>query len=329
MLKKIGIIVDSSREAIYKNEETRHQDHQKTATLESIKQALERKYDVTVFEANVNLASKLLEDKPDLVFNLSSGIVGECRQSQVPAILEMLRIPYTGSGIMAHCLALHKGMAKRIFLQNGVPTPRFQIFTSIDEQLDESLNFPLIVKPSCEGSGMGIYRDSLVYGREQLYSVVRDRLEKYKQAILVEEFIEGREFTVGVLGNDPDIKVLPILEINFDRVPDEYGKFYTFETKTKMGHLTNYYCPAPISDELKEKIEKAVVSAYRSLDCRDISRVDIRVKGEEPYVLEINTLPGLKKGYSDLPKMAEVAGMTYEQLIDFIVESAVKRYGII
>jgi D-alanine-D-alanine ligase len=329
MIKKVCIIKDGSRETLHRNEESKHIDHQKSATLDTVREVLEKRYDVVVLKADAFLPAKLEQEKPDIVFNLSSGIEGESRQSQIPAILEMLRLPYTGSGTLAHSLALNKGMAKQIFLQNRVPTAKFQIFTSLDQELDKSLKFPLIVKPSCEGSGMGVHRDSVVYNEKDLYRIVGNRLKEYEEDILVEEFIDGREFTVGIVGNGPKVKVLPILEINFDNVPEESGKFYTFETKTKMGHLTNFYCPAPVTDELREKIEMAALGAYNSLKCRDVSRVDIRVKDDMPYVLEINTLPGLQKGYSDLPRMAEAGGMTYDYLINFILESAAKRYGIL
>ncbi|WIF95700.1 D-alanine--D-alanine ligase family protein [Caminicella sporogenes] len=329
ILRKIGIITDVSRETVRKSIESKYEDEQKNSTLNSVKEVLEKKYEVEIYKADESLMLKLKENRPDLVFNLSSGIVGESRQSQVPAILEMLQIPYTGSGILTHSLALHKGIAKKIFMQNQVPTPRFQLFTSFEQLLDKNLKFPLIVKPSMEGSGIGVHKDSLVYNEEEFYKVLKNRLELYEQSILVEEFIEGREFTVGILGNEPDIMVLPIMEISFDRVPEDLGKFYTFETKTKMGHLTDYICPAKVSVELEEKIKSVALRAYKALECRDISRVDVRVREDKPYVLEINTLPGLKKGYSDLPKMAEIAGFKYDKLIDVIIKSAAKRYGLI
>jgi len=328
MIEKVCVIKDGLMETLKKNEESEHIDHQKSATLKSVKKVLEKRYEVVVVKADKFLPIKLEQEKPDMVFNLSSGVEGESRQSQIPAILEMLRIPYTGSGTLAHCLALNKGMAKQIFMQNGVPTANFQLFSSPEEKLRPDMRFPMIVKPSAEGSGMGIYRDSLVHNEEELYRIVGDRLKEYGQDILVEEFIDGREFTVGIIGNGDDTKVLPILEINFDNVPDESGKFYTFETKTKMSRLTNFYCPAPISEELKKRIERAALGAFNSLKCRDVSRVDIRVSDENPYVLEINTLPGMQKGFSDLPRMAEVDGMSYEDLIYFIIESAAKRYEI-
>lgn len=328
MIERVCVIKDGLMETLKNNEESEHVDHQKSVTLKSVKKVLEKRYEVVVMKADKFLPVKLEQEKPDIVFNLSSGVEGESRQSQIPAILEMLGIPYTGSGTLAHSLALNKGMAKQIFLQNGVPTANFQIFSGPEEELRPDMQFPLIVKPSAEGSGMGIHRDSLVYNNEDLYRVVGDRLKEYAEDILVEEFIDGREFTVGIIGNGYDTKVLPIMEINFDNVPDESGKFYTFETKTKMIPLTNFYCPAPISEKLKRIIKRAALGAFNSLKCRDVSRVDIRVKDGKPYVLEINTLPGMQKGFSDLPRMAEADGMTYEDLIHFIIETAAKRYEI-
>ena len=324
MSYKIGLIVDMpSGDA--NNLEVRHTDEQKEETAEVIDQILSQKYEIEKIIANEKIMERLARKDIDIVFNLSTGIRGESRQSQIPAILEMLGIPYVGSGILAHSLALNKAVAKQVFQFYKISTPRFQVFYTVADEVDKSLSFPIIVKPACEGSGFGIHKDSVVYNEEALLKKVKELLEQYQPPVLAEEFIEGREFTVGVIGNGKNKTVLPILEIDFEDVPEEYGKFYTFEVKTDFGHKTKYHCPALLSAELQKEITLNVLGAFDALGCRDMARVDVRVKNGKAYIIEINSLPGLKPVHSDLPKMAEAAGMSYEELIVKIFKEAVKR----
>lgn len=322
---KIGVIYDKLQAEVNDTKEAKSADKQKITTKEEICKVLKQRYDVVEIEANSGIIQKLLKSKIDLAFPLCTGIKGESRQSQIPAILEMLEIPYIGSGILGHALALSKSTAKQIFDYNNISTPSFQIFNTSNEKLNSNLEFPLIVKPSCEGSGFGIYKDSVVYNEDELMEKVDSLLSKYQPPVLVEEFIEGRELTVGVIGNGDSKKVLPIMEINFDDVPKEFGDFYTFEVKSKFGDKTKYICPAPIPSNTKKAIKKNVEKAFDVLGCKDIARVDIRLKKDKPFILEINSLPGLKPIYSDLPKMASKAGIAYEDLIYGIVETAIER----
>lgn len=321
---KIGLVVDKPN--IEKNtEETNCADEQKKTTADKISEVLSKKYKLIKIVVDEKIIEKLNKSNVDIVFNLSTGIRGESRQSQIPAILEMLGIPYVGSGILAHAMALNKSVAKQVFKCHGVLTPNFQVFHTRKEEMDSSLKFPLIVKPACEGSGFGIHKDSVVYCEEALFKKVLELLKQYQPPVLVEEFIEGREFTVGIIGNGRDKTILPILEIDFKDIPEEYGKFYTFEVKKDFGDETKFYCPAPLSSEIEKKIKENVSKAFDALGCRDISRVDVRLKGDNPYIIEINSLPGLKPVYSDLPKMAAAAGMSYEELITQILKEAIKR----
>lgn len=325
MKLKIGVIHDKPQIEVKNTVETKCADDQKQTTKEQICKILKKKYDVVEIPADNEIIKNLVKNQIDLAFPLSTGIIGESRQSQVPAILEMLNIPYIGSGILGHALALSKSMAKQIFDYNDISTPAFQIFNTINEKLDPNLKFPLIVKPSCEGSGFGIHKDSLVNNKEELMRKIRSLLRDYHPPVLVEEFIEGRELTVGIIGNGDKKTVLPIMEINFDDVPEEFGNFYTFEVKSKFGDETKYLCPAPIALKTETLIKSDVERAFDSLGCKDIARVDIRLKENRPYVLEINSLPGLKPKYSDLPKMAEKAGLSYENLIFNILDTAIER----
>ncbi|MCK5763759.1 MAG: ATP-grasp domain-containing protein [Clostridiales bacterium] len=325
MSYKIGLIYDRPHVEYKETEEAKHVDHQKEVTKDEIYKILNTKYNVEKILVDEKTIERLLKSEIDLAFLLTTGIRGESRQSQIPAILEMLGIPYIGSGVLAHALALNKAVAKKVFDYHDVTTPSFQIFYRVDEKLDSVMKFPLIAKPACEGSGFGIHKDSVVHNEMELKKKVESLLKEYEPPVLVEEFIEGREFTVGIIGNGKNKMILPIMELNFDDVPEKYGRFNTFEVKTKCGDETKVFCPAPITIELEKTMKENVLKAFDALGCRDISRVDIRVKDDKPYVIEINSLPGLEPLYSDLPKMAEKAGIAYDQLIFKIVDTAIER----
>lgn len=322
---KIGLIYDRPHVDYKDTEETKHVDHQKQVTKDEIHKILSTKYTVEQIVADEKIIENLSKSKIDLAFLLTTGIRGESRQSQIPAILEMIGIPYVGSGVLAHALALNKAVAKKVFDYHNVTTPNFQIFQTTDERLKAEMKFPLIAKPACEGSGFGIHKDCVVHNEAELIKKVESLLSDYEPPVLVEEFIEGREFTVGIIGNGKEKTIFPIMEINFDLVPEKYGKFNTFEVKTICGDETQFFCPADISSELEVLIKENVSNAFDALGCQDLSRVDLRVKDDQPYVIEINSLPGLEPLYSDLPKMAKVAGITYEQFIFKVVDIAIKR----
>ena len=206
------------------------------------------------------IMQKLKDNPIDLAFNLSTGISGESRQSQIPAILEMLDIPYVGSGVLTHAMALNKVVAKKIFLYHGIPTPKFQAFRSGKETVDKNLTYPIIVKPACEGSGFGIHKDRVVFNEKDLYKKIGELLAKYQPPVLAEEFIEGREFTVGIIGNGKEKTILPIMEIDFKNIPEEYGKFYSFEVK--MISVTNRVL---LSCTLKEELADSIKSCKQGL----------------------------------------------------------------
>ncbi|WZL72433.1 ATP-grasp domain-containing protein [Clostridiaceae bacterium 35-E11] len=325
MSYKIALIYDLTTKNMKDSIESYYADQQKKITKDTICKVLQKKYEIIEIAANEKIFEQLTAYQFDLVFNLSTGIRGESRQSQIPAILEMLGIPYVGSGILSHALALNKSMAKQVFIHNNIPTAAFQIFHTGEENLSSHLKFPLIVKPACEGSGFGVHKDSIVHTKDALKKKISHLLQTYQPPVLVEEFIEGREFTVGVIGNGKNKTILPIMEISFQNVPHKYGKFYTFELKTELGDFVEFYCPASIDTNLEQKIKTSVSKAFDVLECRDFARVDVRVTANQPYIIEINSLPGLKPGYSDLPKMALKAGISYENLIFMLTEAAIIR----
>lgn len=328
---KIAIVTDKSRTAFLPGEEAYQEDKQKRETIKHVKSVLSEKFDCIDLMADKDIITKLEMENVDLVFNLCNGIRGSNKLAQIPAILEFAGIPYTGSSILGHTLAINKHIACDIFKNRGINTPDFICIYNIDdlEKLDTSkIKFPVIVKPCDEGSGRGIHKNSLVYDMKSLKKIVIEELSTYNPPIMITEYIDGQEFTVGVLGNDDNITVLPILQIGFENLPDHLPKFYSFEVKAYYKSKINYTCPAKISDDLREKIEQTAKRAFKALHLKDYARVDMRVRNGVPYVLEINSLPGLTNGFSSLTRMANACELGYDGLVHSIVNNAMKRYGM-
>ena len=273
-----------------------------------------------------NLLEKIDNLGVDIVFNISEGISGRNRESQVPIVLEMNGIPFVGSDALTLGVTLDKIMAKKIFTSDGIPTPKFFEIKSLDAFADaDHLKFPLIVKPRFEGSSKGLSEDSRVEDMEGLKKQAEHVVNTYRQPALVEEFISGQEFTVAVVGNDPP-EALPVVQIKIDGRFKLNDKFYTFARITS--DRLEYICPAHISAELKKKLSDLAIKTYNSVDCRDFGRVDFRVDNKgHIYVLEINPLPSLST--EDVFQLvAKEIGITYEQMIGKILESALKRYSL-
>jgi len=305
-----------------------------TETIGAIVSALERKGH-TVETVNVGRQEpfdyfRANRNRLDLVFNIAEGRAGRFRESEVPAILDYFDIPYTGSGTLALALALNKALTKKILKAESIPTPSFQVFARGNEELDEALKFPLIVKPNCEGSAKGISAGNVVRTKDALYRKVRELLPAYRQEVLVEEFIEGKELTVGILENGKTT-ILPILEIDFSPCTGSGEFFYSWRMKEyqgneKLGLVPKFYCPARLDTRTEERVKEVALKTHRSVGCYDISRTDVRLSNDNvPYVLEINPLPGLDPKESNFPMMAYAAGMKYEDLIEAIVAGASER----
>jgi D-alanine-D-alanine ligase len=262
----------------------------------------------------------------DIVFNLSEGLYGRNRESQVPILLEMAGIPFVGSDALTLGLTLDKIIAKKIFIAEGISTPKFFEIKTMDNLLDsDHLNFPLIVKPRFEGSSKGLSEKSRVENMQELRAQAEFIINTYKQPALVEEFIIGQEFTVAIVGNDPP-EVLPVVQIKIDGSLQLDEKFYTF-ARISSDRL-EYICPAPISQELNKKICDLALSSYNVVDCLDFGRIDFRVDNAgNPYVLEINPLPSLSTE-DVFCLLAKLKGMSYEQLIGRILNIALTRYGL-
>lgn len=290
--------------------------------------------EVFLIEADKGLLNWFQNNKVDIVFNIAEGSNGESRESQVPAILDFLGIPYTGSGVLTLGVSLNKTLTKKLFEQAGIPTPRYRLITDPAIVSDDGLRYPLIVKPNGEGSGKGITMASVVRDRRGLAREVEKTARVYRQKVLIEEFIEGRELTVGVLGNYPP-EAMPILEIDFSSCKASGEFFYTWKVKEfekeveeSKGLSPRWHCPARLSDAEAKMIKEMALAAFRTIGCVDISRVDIMLgKDGVPYVLEVNPLPGLDPVDSNLPYIAKCAGLDYAGLMNKILGTAVERHN--
>jgi D-alanine-D-alanine ligase len=271
----------------------------------------------------------VLAEHVDFVFNIAEGRgIYRSREAQVPAVLEMLGIPYSGSDPECLCICHDKPLAKRLIANAGITTPRWQLINS-EKDLDvidwRGFPFPVFLKPAYEGSSKGVRINSRVENIADLKKTAIKLLQTYLQPVLAEEFIEGEEVTVGMIGNDP-ARVLGIMRV----IPRQKTPHfvYSLEIKRDWENLVDYECPANLDANVINKIEKVSLSIFRLLGCRDFARLDMRIaKNGEPYFLEINPLPGLNPRSSDYPIMAKLTGMSYNYLIAAVFASAIKRYS--
>ena len=260
----------------------------------------------------------------DLVFNIAEGMYGFAREAQVPAILDVYQIPYTFSDPLVTALCLHKGLTKLVVRAAGLPTPDFALVQRPGEGHQVDLPLPLFAKPVAEGTGKGIGPTSKITDRQALGRICDDLLAKYRQPVLVETFLPGREMTVGILGTGDDARVLGTLEIVLLAAAEP--DVYSYVNKEKCEELVEYRPVSPQTDPEVRRAEEVALSAWRALGCRDAGRVDLRSDtAGEPNFIEINPLAGLHPQHSDLPMIATAVGMPYEELIGAIIESAMKR----
>ena len=265
--------------------------------------------------------------QPDVIFNLCEGYREKSYfELHMAALWELLKIPYTGNPPLTLGISLNKVLTKKLLESKRIPTPMYQIYRQIPEKT--YLSFPLIAKPSCEDASLGITQDSVVNDFEQMCEIVKILLEKYKQPVLLEKYIEGREFNVSILGNNPP-KILAISEIDFSQVDKKFYPITSYEAKWltdhPLYHKTPAICPAKISDELESKLKDTALRVYALLGGRDYGRVDMRVTSSGAiYVLEFNPNPdiSLDAGYA---KAIKTAKMTYNQFINFILHEALNR----
>ncbi|MCC7440383.1 MAG: ATP-grasp domain-containing protein [Bdellovibrionales bacterium] len=295
-------------------------------TLDSIRNAIRAMgHEVVDLEATAELASVLPTADVDVVFNIAEGIKGRNRESQVPALLELLDIPYTGSDPATLALTLDKGLAKRIVRDMGVRTPAFFSMSSGKAKIPQNLRYPLIGKPVAEGSSKGVMPASVVKNEAELRALAEEITKKYRQSALIEEFLPGREFTVALLGESRP-KALPPMEIVFTNPKDEFP-VYSYGHKLESNQEVRYEVPAKVDPQLLRKIEHAARAAFLALGCRDVARVDLRLDADgEVNFIECNPLPGLTPGWSDLCLISDSAGIPYQTLIHEILSPAIRRF---
>lgn len=297
------------------------------STLQAIREAIASwGHEVVDLEAGPELPTVLTANPVDVVFNIAEGFRGRNRESQVPALLELMDIPYTGSDPATLSIALDKALAKKIVRGAGILTPNFQQMITGKERLDKQFSsWPLMVKPVAEGSSKGILKKSVVQSEAELREVVGEMVRRYQQPALIEEFVGGREFTVGLLGERRP-KVLAPMEIVFldksDKTP-----VYRFEDKLEANERIRYDAPAKLEPKQMEQLKSAARAAFMALGCRDVARIDFRMddKGRF-YFLECNPLPGLTPGWSDLVLIAKADKLDYRSLIAEILSGAIRRY---
>ena len=306
-------------------------------TIDAVRAALAEVHDVSLVEADEFAHAKLLSDRPDIIFNIAEGLYGVSREAQMPAIFEMLQIPYTGSDPLTLAVCLDKSRTKEILSYHNIPTPKFAVVSDVAEISAVRLQFPCMVKPLHEGSSKGIFNNSLVTNASEFRQQVSSIIEKYNEPALIEEYLPGREFTIAMLGNGEELKVLPIVEIKFDSLPTGVNPIYSYEAKWIWDRaedpLDIFECPANISSQLRKDIEATCRKAYTALRCRDWCRIDVRLDADaKPHILELNPLPGILPNPEDnscFPKAARAAGLKYNQLIQSVLVLASMRYNLI
>jgi D-alanine-D-alanine ligase len=315
----------------------------KKLTIDAIAAALEAEgHYVHLLPGDFSLPEGLNNVRPDICFNIAEGVRGDGREAQVPALCELLDIPYTGSQVVANAISLNKTMTKRIWQHQGLPTAPYYEFSSLEEIAHEEFRFPLFAKPAREGTGMGINSRSIINHHDELVARVDWLLNAYHQPVLVEEYLPGREFTVGFIGNrgNPAYRYrpelydadgyhwFPVMEI--DTHASVSPMIYSHDAKAlDIGTegAPNYLCPADIPESLRVQLIDLTRRAAEALEVRDVARVDFRLGADGlPYLLEINTLPGLNPQLSDLCLMAAAEGISYQLLITEILHLAAERH---
>ncbi|MCM8763450.1 MAG: ATP-grasp domain-containing protein [Candidatus Omnitrophica bacterium] len=326
----VGLTFDLKTDYIFKEEDPpdANAEFDHPSTIDVICEAIESLGYKTKRIGNIrNLLENIDNLGVDIVFNISEGLTGRNRESQVPILLEMKNIPFVGSDGLTLALTLDKIMTKKIMIAEKIPTPKFFEAKSSENYEMDSLKYPLIVKPRFEGSSKGLSDKSRVENEAQLKEQIDFIVKTYKQPALVEEFISGSEYTVAIIGNDENLEVFPPVQIKIDGRLKLGDKFYTFNRI--FSDRLEYICPAKINASLRDKIMDLARRTYLAVECRDFGRVDFRIDEEgRPYVLEINPLPSLSTE-DVFMTIARYLGTTYSSMIDKIIKSALKRYKLV
>lgn len=321
---RIGLTYDLRKDYLemgYSEEETAEFD--KESTVEGIERALKTLGHETVRIGHIkNLVNSLANgERWDLVFNIAEGMFGIAREAQVPALLEAYEIPHVFSDAFTLSLTLDKGLTKTVVRNLGVPTADFYVLKDIMDIEKVNLPYPLFAKPIAEGTGKGINANSKITGKEQLKEVCEKLLKEFNQPVLIETFLSGDEFTVGITGTGVDAKVVAVMEIVLGEKAE--AEIYSYSNKDNYEDRVSYRLA---TGETAKKCEEVALAAWRGLGCRDGGRIDVRMdaKGVVNFI-EVNPLAGLNYLTSDLPIMCGLKGFDFNDLIKEIVESALKR----
>ena len=305
-------------------------------TIAAVADALRVFGEVILLEAVGDFAERLRDAQPDLLFNMAEGLGGPSREAHVPAIAEFLGIRYTGSDPLTLAIALHKARTKEILAQRRIPTAPFALIESTADLpvLKRAKVYPAFLKPAWEGSSKGISQANYAETPEAAAERAEFLLKTYHQPVLVESYLPGDEFTVAVMGNGPDTRILPIIRYRFDQLPKGSLPVMGYEAKWVWDTLATpmdvLECPAEISGSLEQAVRDTALAAYRALGCRDWARIDIRLDHAcVPHVVEINPLPGIIPNLAEnscFPRAAAAAGMSYDGLIQDVVRIAWRRH---
>ncbi len=321
---KIGLTYDLRDDYLaegYTEEETAEFD--RIDTIEAIEEALRTSGYRTNRIGNVKaLVKRLAEnDRWDMVFNIAEGLYGFGREAQIPALLEGYSIAYTFSDPLALTISLHKGMTKHVLRDFGIPTPDFKVIEDEDDIADVEMPYPLFAKPVAEGTGKGITAASKITSHQELFTVCRHLLITFRQPVLIESFLPGREFTVGIVGTGIEAVAIGVVEIHLKNHSEDNA--YSFSNKKNYAEMVTYEL---VDDPVARIATETALAAWQALGCRDAGRIDLRADTSgHPNVIDVNPLAGLHPVHSDLPIICRLAGIPYNKLISMIMASAKKR----
>jgi D-alanine--D-alanine ligase len=327
---RVGLVYNLKRKAPTDSAYETEAEFDSQSTIDTLAGAIEKiGCTVVQIEATKTLSENLKEKRVDIVFNIAEGSNKRAREAQVPAICDLLGIEHTGSDATCLALTLDKAITKKLLSQDGILTPHYRLYQGTGKMSEAGLRFPIIVKPNHEGTSKGIGGKSVATTAEELQEMVQGLWRKFQSPVLCEEYIEGKEYTIGILGNSA-LKVLGPLEIQFKEASGRYP-VYSFEAKQQASPtsnpLFNVVCPVSLGREMDRKVANFAKKVFRLLGCRDVARIDFRIDNRgNIYFLEINPLPGLTPGFSDLTIMAERSGLSFDGLIKRIITPAVQRW---
>jgi len=300
--------------------------------LHAVCEALAPLGPVRVWDTTTRGPAEIAQERPpDLIVNLAEGLTGSGREAQAPALFEWLGWRYTGSDPVTLAIAHDKWHTKRILAAEGIATPAARLIERVTDAQAVDLRYPLILKPVAEGSGKGIRDSDVLTSPDGLVEAARQKLARYRQPVIVEEFLPGRELTAALIGNVGAWEVLPLVEVNFAAIRGGRHRVYGYDAKWAEPTPADLLCPAPIPDALRKDIEALAMATGDALRVRDWARVDIRLGADgRPAVLDVNPLPGIMPGVGDIScftRSAFAAGLDYAAMIRRIVTTALARYG--